>query len=112
MADYAKLVEALRDPERACNAWDAADAIEELVAELHRKQTIRARHKIRYDYDSLVKDTNIEKIIREKLMAQVFDLLFDKQNMYSMSKESLQDGSVLYELELSIMPPTEPKGVE
>ena len=32
MRDYAELVKALRDSE-SCNAWDAADTIEELLAE-------------------------------------------------------------------------------
>lgn len=34
MRDYVELVNALRDPVRACNAWDAADAIEELLAKV------------------------------------------------------------------------------
>lgn len=43
MRDYAELVEALRDPERACNAWDAADAIEELLAKVPRWISVEER---------------------------------------------------------------------
>lgn len=94
--------------------WRAADlharaalALERLISELEKKRTLRARFDLDYMSARYVPKEDLAKIIPERLLAKAFEAISENPDLYAISKTEMRDGSVRFELNLSIMPPKE-----